>query len=128
MKKTLWWTGLLFGSLSAGCGAVQDVSVTHGASADHATGVAADDEGDDGDDEADEQEEDVALDQLPAAVKTAAQNEVPGLVLTRAEKETEDGSLHYCVHGTVNGEAVEVEVTPEGKVLEVEHGEDEDDD
>ena len=52
---------------------------------------------------------------------------VPGFVPSEAEKETEEGSLHYCVHGTADGEFVEVEVTADGRVLEIERGEDEDD-
>ena len=71
----------------------------------------------------------MALDQVPEAVKKAALAAVPGLVLKSAEKETEDGTLQYCLEGTAGGEAVEVEVrASDAKVTEIERGEDEDGD
>ena len=84
---------------------------------------ADDDEEDEGD-----EEEAVALDKVPAAAKQAALAAVPGLVLQTAELETEHGVQHYCLSGTANGESVEVEVTADGKVGEIERGEDEDED
>ncbi len=118
MKRTSLMIGVLCGAL--GCGAVQDVNVQEPSVS------ATDDEDDDGEDE-DENEEVVALDQIPEAVKKAAAAAVPGFVVSGAEKETEEGSLHYCVHGTAAGEFVEVEVTPDGQVLEIERGEDDED-
>ena len=81
-----------------------------------------DEENDDG------EEEEVALGDVPEAVKKAALAAVPGLVLVEAERETEHGSTVYSLEGTAGGEAVEVEVSADGKVLEIERGEDEDED
>jgi len=87
------------------------------------------------DDDDDGQEETIALDQLPVGVREAATGAVPGLVIAEAEKELEDGETVYCVHGTSEGVFYEVEVSPDGRVLEIEKGDengdgddDEDDD
>lgn len=119
--KAIWLGATTLGFLSMSCGAVMDVHDAHS----HARPVASadDEDGDEGD------EQRIALDQLPAAVKKAAEAAVPGLALKSAETETEQGVLHYCLEGTAGGEKVEVEVSPDGKVLEVERGdEDEDED
>lgn len=80
------------------------------------------------DDEEDERE--IPLSEVPQAVQDAAKAAVPGIVLSEAEVETEDGKQVFCVFGIANGQEYEVEATPEGKVLEVEKedGDDEDDD
>lgn len=100
------------------------------ASAEGSPNTRHDEDGDD--------EEDVALDQIPAAVRAAALARLPGLVLVSAEKETEDGVLVYGIAGTLNGKSYEVEVSAAGAVLEVEEvgahdddqdgGDDDDDD
>lgn len=79
------------------------------------------------DDDDDGQEEDVPLSEVPEVVRRAALAAVPGLVLDEAEKEVEDGALVYSLEGEANGQRYCVEVSPTGKVLEVEH-EDGDDD
>ena len=79
----------------------------------------------DDDDEEEETEEMIALKDLPEAVRAAALAAVPGLVIKEVEKETEGSEVHYCIHGTAGGEFVEVEVSPDGKVGEIEHGDDE---
>ncbi len=120
--KAIWLGATTLGFLSMSCGAVMDVHDAHS----HARPVAsADDEDEDGD-EGNEQR--IALDQVPAAVKKAAEAAVPGLALKSAETETEQGVLHYCLEGTAAGEKVEVEVSPSGKVLEVERGDEGEDD
>lgn len=76
------------------------------------------------------QDEAVTLDQVPEAAMKAAEAAVPGATFTGAEKEIEDGKTVYSIEGTVGGKACEVEVTPDGKVTEIENeddGEDEDD-
>ena len=125
MKKN-WMLGLLFSGLIAGCGVTHEVqhSQEHGTA--QASTVGEDDD-DDGEEDEDD-EEAIALDQVPAAVKKAAEAAVAGFVAESAEKETEEGALHYCIHGHANGEFVEIEVDEQGKVLEIERGEDEDDD
>lgn len=121
MKRMLWISGAL-AFLVAGCSQTHDVKAEE---ASHPPAVnAVDDDGDEGE----ETEEVVALDQVPAAVKAAAIAAVPGFVPSEAEKETERGSTHYCIHGHVGDEFVEVEVDLEGNVLEIERGEDDEDD
>ncbi|MHC4915645.1 MAG: PepSY domain-containing protein [Planctomycetota bacterium] len=75
-----------------------------------------------------ETEEKVPLSKVPEVVKAAALKAVPGIVLTGAEKEVENGKVVYELEGTVRGKKYEIEVTPEGKVLEVEEDDDDDDD
>jgi len=120
VKKTTLFLGVLCGAFVASCGSVQEVKV-QGAAVQQRD---ADDDEDDGDDE---NEEVISLDQVPELVQKAAIAAVPGFVPSGAEKETEEGALHYCVHGKVGGEFVEVEVTTDGQVLEIEHGEDDED-
>ena len=120
MKKATWILGVILGGLAGSCGAVQDVQAPE-------SSAQRDDVTPDDEDEGDDDEVIVSLDQVPEAAKKAALAAVPGFVPSEAEKETEEGSLHYCVHGTADGEFVEVEVTADGRVLEIERGEDEDD-
>lgn len=123
--RALWLTGVALGCLAASCSSAQDRSVK--AQENRPGNVVVDDEDDDEGD--DENEVSVALDQVPAAIKDAALAAVPGFVLKSAEKETEEGSLHYCLEGTAGGEAVEIEVrASDAKVVEIEQGEDEDED
>ena len=119
-----WFTGIVLGCMVASCSSAQDRSVKAG---EHRTGqVLVDDDDDDAGD--DGEDVPVALDQVPEAIKKAAQDAVPGLVLKSAEKETEEGTLNYCLEGTAGGERVEVEVrASDSKVVEVERGEDDDD-
>ncbi len=65
-------------------------------------------------------EEAVPLDEVPAEVKQAALDAVPGLVLERASSEVEDGVVVYELEGTAGGKRVEVELAADGKVLEIE--------
>jgi len=73
-------------------------------------------------------EEKVPLDQLPKAVKEAAEKAVKGIVLTEAEKETKGDKVTYEVEGKANGKEWEIAITPEGKVLEIEEDKDDDKD
>ena len=72
-------------------------------------------------------EEKVPLDAVPKPVVDAALAAVPGLVIEQVERELEKGVLVYDLEGKAGGVRFEVEVTAEGKVLEVERGEDDDD-
>ena len=69
---------------------------------------------------ASDDKEAVPLDEVPALVKQAAVDAVPGFLLERAFRETEDGLVMYDLEGTADAKRVEVEVTAEGKVLEIE--------
>lgn len=62
----------------------------------------------------------VALDKLPANIRSAAEAAVPGLEVLSSSKEEEDGRTFYEVSGKVGGQAVEVILTPEGEVVAVE--------
>jgi len=87
-------------------------------------GKETDDEGDDEDDE-----KEIPLSEVPAEALKAAQGAVDGITITEAEVEEEDGQTVYVLEGKANGKEYEIEVTPEGKVLEVEEEtEDGDDD
>ena len=82
-------------------------------------------------DELFEQEKEVPLSEVPAEALKAAQGAVDGVTITEAEMEKEDGETVYVFEGEANGKEYEIEVTPEGKVLEVEEeaeDDDEDDD
>jgi hypothetical protein len=78
----------------------------------------------DDDDDDDDDDQVIAVSALSSTIIDAVTAAVPGIVITEAEMEG-DG---YCVHGTVDGEFVEVEVDADGKVGEIEYGDDEDDD
>jgi uncharacterized membrane protein YkoI len=82
-----------------------------------------DDDGDDGED-GDDDEQSIPLDQVPALVLQAALKAVPGLIVEEAELEVEDEVTVYGLAGTAGGKEVEVEVSAEGQVLEVEWEED----
>ena len=79
-------------------------------------------------DELFEQEKEVPLSEVPAEALKAAQGAVDGVTITEAEVEKEDGQTVYVLEGEANGKEYEIEVTPEGKVLEVEEEDEEDDD
>lgn len=80
-----------------------------------------------------EQEKEVPLSDVPAVALEAAQGAVDGVNITEAEMEKEDGQTVYVFEGDANGKEYEIEVTPEGKVNEVEekgkdNGKDDDED
>lgn len=67
-----------------------------------------------------ETEEAIDLADVPSIVLEAAQAAAPGVVFTEAEIEVEGENTVYELKGEHEGETWEVEVTPQGKVLEVE--------
>lgn len=75
-----------------------------------------------------EDEQDVALNQVPPAVMKAALDAVPGLVVSEAEMEVEGNLTTYTLEGTANGTEYKIEVTAEGKLLEVAMYEDDEED
>ena len=86
-----------------------------------------DDDGDDdeGDDE-DENEEEISLDQVPEAVKATMLKEAAGAEIEEVVKETEDDQISYEAEFEVNGQDVEIEVAPDGTLLEREIEDDND--
>ena len=77
---------------------------------------------------ADEQE--VTLDQVPAAVKATILKESAGGKITEIERETTDGKTVYEAEFILNGEEIEIEIAPDGTLLgrEVEQESDDEDD
>ena len=74
-----------------------------------------------------EDEKEIPLSQVPAAAMKAAEDAVENITITEAEVEEEDGQMVYDLEGIANGIEYEIEVTADGKVLEVKQ-EDEDND
>lgn len=72
-------------------------------------------------------EQDIDLNDVPSAAMAAARAAVEaalgaeeGIEFSSAETEVEKGITIYSLEGVAGGEEYEVEVTAEGKVLEVE--------
>jgi len=65
-------------------------------------------------------EEKVPLDKLPKAVVDAVKARFPDAKLVSAEKETEDGKTVYEVAITNKDQKIEVTLTPEGEITEIE--------
>lgn len=79
---------------------------------------------------AQEHEEQVTLDQVPAAVKATILKESAGGKITEIERETKNGKTVYEAEFLLNGKEIEVKIAPDGTLLgrEVEdEGDDEDD-
>ncbi len=75
-----------------------------------------------------EDDKEVPLSEVPTPALQAAQGAVDGVILTEAEMDEEDGRTVYDIEGTANGVEYEIEVTADGKVLEVEQEDDDDGD
>ncbi len=65
-------------------------------------------------------EEKVALDELPKAVVEAVKAKFPKAKLVSAEKETEEGKTVYEVAIKNQGQSIDVTLTPDGKIVEIE--------
>ena len=76
---------------------------------------------------ADEHAERVAIDQVPAAVKTAIARESQGATLKEVHKETEGNMLVYEAEIVKDGQEFEVHIAPDGTVTKREAEEHEDD-
>jgi uncharacterized membrane protein YkoI len=66
------------------------------------------------------QEEKIALDKLPKEVLDAVKAKYPGAELLGAEREKEKGKTVYEVALKHKGHRIEVTLTPEGKIIEIE--------
>lgn len=78
-----------------------------------------------GQEEPDDDELELPLEAIPAHVLDAARAAVAGVEFSEAEVEA---VLVYELEGTVDGREVEIEVTAEGQVIEVEDEEDDEED
>lgn len=99
---------LLMMALAAGFGC-QNMAHHHGEGREE-----ADEDGD---------EVEIALSEVPAAAMNAARGAVAGIEFSEACRETEDGKVVYCLEGKANGEEYEIEVTADGRVVEIEEEE-----
>ncbi|GMV79245.1 MAG: hypothetical protein AMXMBFR7_04290 [Planctomycetota bacterium] len=106
MKHTYW-------SLLAGLALMMGLT---------SSGLRAEEENDD------EKEEKIELKDVPEAVLKAAQAAVKDIVFSKAEKETKGEKVTYELKGKAGEKTYEVEVSAEGKVLEVEEEDDDDKD
>jgi len=70
--------------------------------------------------EAVENEMEIELDAVPANVIAAANRALPGIQLSEAEYEEEEGLMVYELEGMLGATRYEIEITPEGEVLEIE--------
>lgn len=109
MKNSLLLNALVLGLVGLGCQTLRDSEAARAAAAE------------------DEDDQEISLSEVPQAAKDAALAAVPGLVLSEAEKESEDGVTTYCLEGEANGAEYEIEVTADGRVIEVESEDDDDD-
>jgi len=96
--------------------------------------VGQEDEGDDGDDDdgddddGEDNEEDIALDQIPAAVKATLLAEAKGATIKEVERETRNGQTVYEAEWIVAGQEIEIKVAADGTLLKKEIEQDDDDD
>jgi uncharacterized membrane protein YkoI len=65
-------------------------------------------------------EKKIPLDQVPKVVLDAVKARFADAKVTKAETETEEGKTIYEIAITHKGQKIEVEVSPEGKILEYE--------
>lgn len=89
-------------------------------------GKEIEDENDDDADDDDEEEIDISLDDVPATVKATILKEAAGAEIEEVVKETEDGKVVYEAEFEVDGQEVEIEVSPDGTLLEREIDDDDD--
>ncbi len=79
-----------------------------------------DDDDDDDEEDGDADEREIPLTAVPDSIKQAALGAVPNIVLVEAEVEIEEGVTVYEIEGRVGDVEYEIEVSADGKVLEVE--------
>ena len=66
------------------------------------------------------EEEKIPLDKVPAKVKDAVKAKFPNAQMVSAEKETKDGKTSYEIAIKLKGKMIDVGVSDEGKILDVE--------
>jgi uncharacterized membrane protein YkoI len=77
--------------------------------------------------EAEENEQKVTVDQLPPAVRKTLEKEAAGGKILEIEKERERGKTVYEAQIIKNGQKWEIEIAEDGKVLDREQENDDDD-
>ena len=73
-----------------------------------------------------EEEYIVDLSDVPELVLSAARDAVPGLLITRVEREETRRGTIYEVYGRANGRFYEIEIGADGTVFEIEIEDDDD--
>jgi hypothetical protein len=66
------------------------------------------------------EEKKIRVDQVPASVMKAVRARLPGVVVRSAEKEVENGVTVYDLELTCQGRKYEMDVKPDGTILELE--------
>ena len=75
-----------------------------------------------------EQEQEIAISELPAIITTAIQDTLPGFEIAEAEIETKDKKITYEVEGIYQDQQYEIEISPDGKIIEIEEEDSDSDD
>lgn len=65
----------------------------------------------------DESDQVIAIEDLPEAVKPLVKNETKGCRIIEIEKEAKDGKTIYAVTYDRSGTVMEIEYTPDGKLV-----------
>ena len=125
MKQPMWLWMLFLGALvTVGCES-GDAERGEGLHDGRSSAAGHHDDGDHEDaDDDDADEHEIALSAVPANVLAAAQAALPGAKFDEAEVETENGVVTYELEATKDGAEWKVEVTADGRVLEVEQDDD----
>ena len=63
-----------------------------------------------------ESEEDIELSEVPKPALNTAKAAVPGICITEADRETDDGKVVYELEGEHDGKIYIIEVTKDGKL------------
>jgi uncharacterized membrane protein YkoI len=63
------------------------------------------------------QDQVIAMEDLPAAVKPLAEKETEGCEIIEVEMETKDGEIIYSITYDQDGTEMEIEYTPDGKLI-----------
>lgn len=66
------------------------------------------------------EEKEILLSQVPANILAAVENAVPGINIQKAKIEETGSGLIYELAGPADGKRYEVEVSPDGEILEKE--------
>ena len=74
----------------------------------------------------DSTENEVDFAEVPEIVLSAARDAVPGLVISRVEREETRRGTVYEVYGTANGRYYEIYIESDGTVIEIEIEDDDD--
>jgi len=89
-------------------------------------GTEVDDEEDEDDEDGDDEDEEdgddvqVSLEDLPAAVLATLKEAAPGAEIKELELETEDGRTQYAIDAVLDGQLFDIEIAPDGTLLQKE--------